>query len=280
MSTENSTTSAKRVTIRIPRQLRFKLSLRARVVLARLARVGPMSAKKLADEHLGGMVRRERGLAEALAELTELGLVKHDDEGWSVVEPTGEVHAGFRWQKDGKGAWYNRYRYTALYLPKKAPWRKSNALELWCVYWTMRRSLQQERMWSCGMLVRCLGITKKTSRQSVRTLTALGLIVFHANKAITFNKITDEYLTYQSQSDYDTADESPLAAALRELGICDPETIIEKGQANGLYGVELLSFAKRLHKRHDAGKWGEDPSKLILAALKNSKNHKARGGRR
>lgn len=239
-----------------------------------------MSAKKLADEHLGGLVRRERGLAEALAELKELNLVQHDDEGWSVVEPTCEVDAGFRWQKDGKGAWYNRYCYTALYLPQKPPWKKANALELWCVYWTMRRCLQHERKWSCGMLVRCLGITKKTARQSVRTLVALGLIVFNANKSITFNKITDDYLTYQGQDDHATEDDTPLAAALRELGIRDPEIIIEKGQAIGLYGLELLNFAKWLHKRHDAGKFGEDPSKLILAALKNSKNHKARGGRR
>lgn len=44
----------KYVTLRIPKNLRCRLSLRGRVVLARLVRVGPVSAKKLADEHLGG----------------------------------------------------------------------------------------------------------------------------------------------------------------------------------------------------------------------------------
>ena len=128
MSTETATPTARKktkyVTLRIPKNLRCRLSLRGRVVLARLVRVGPISAKKLADEHLGGLLRRERGLAEALAELQELGLAKKDRDGWSAVEPAGDLRDKFQWQMNARGAWYNCYRYVTIYLPKKSPWRK------------------------------------------------------------------------------------------------------------------------------------------------------------
>jgi hypothetical protein len=266
----------KYVTLRIPKNLRFRLSLRGRVVLARLARVGPMSARKLAKEHLGGLIRRERGLARALALLKEIGLAQHDSEGWHALEPTGEIRGGFRWLKDGKGAWYNRYQYTIIPLPKQPPWPKHNALELWCVYWAMKEMFKCGKF-SQGMVARYLGITKKTVRNALSTLTRLGHLVRHGNK-LTLMKIPTEYLTYEGQDYSEPDDESPLATDLRDLGIRDPERIIEKGAATGLYGIDLLSFAKRLHKRHDAGKWGDDPSKLILKAITNRMDHRARGG--
>jgi hypothetical protein len=85
-------------------------------------------------------------------------------------------------------------------------------------------------------------------------------------------------MTYEGQDHVEPEDDTTLAALLRQLGIQHPDKIIERGEATGLYGIDLLSFAKRLHKRHDAGKWGEDPSRMILAAMKNRTNHRARGG--
>jgi hypothetical protein len=278
MSTE--TTAGKKtkfVTLRIPKNLRCRLSLRGRVVLARLVRVGPISAKKLADEHLGGLLRRERGLAEALAELQKLGLAKRDSDGWSAVKPVGDLRDKFQWQKNARGAWYDCYRYTRIYLPKKSPWRKSNALELWCVYWVKRLTQHHAGRCSLGTLSRSLGITTKTARRAEKTLIALGHMAVEADGRFKFANVT-ELMTYQGQEHAEPEDDTTLASLLRQLGIRDPDRIIERGEANGLFGIDLLSFAKRLHKRHDAGKWGEDPSRMILAAMTNRKNHRARGG--
>lgn len=307
MSTETSTATAakktKYVTLRIPKLRipkndinrhqkphaqdaqvqdpqehgRWRLSLRGRVVLARLVRVGPISAKKLAEEHLGSLLRRERGLAEALEELQELGLAKRDSDGWSAVEPTGDLRDKFHWQKNARGAWYNCYQYTTIYLPQKSPWRKPNALELWCVYWMKRLTLHRTGKCSLGTVARSLGITRKTARRAEKTLIALGHMAVEADGRFKFAKITD-LMTYQGKDHADPEDDTTLASLLRELGIRDPDKIIEQGEAIGLLGLDLLSFAKRLHKRHDAGKWGEDPCRMILAAMKNRKNHRARGG--
>ncbi len=201
---------------------------------------------------------------------------KHDSDGWHALEPTGEIRAGFRWLKDGKGAWHNRYQYTTIPLPKQPPWPYRNALELWCVYWVTKDMLNSGKF-SQGMVSRSLGITKKTVRNALSTLTRLGHVARQGNK-LTLIKIPTEYLTYEGQDYSEPEDESPLATGLRDLGIRDPERIIENGAATGLYGIDLLSFAKKLHKRHDAGKWGDDPSKLVLKAIRNRMDHRARGG--
>src|SRR5205807_9827408 len=114
------------------------------------------------------------------------------------------------------------------------------------------------------------GIMRKTARRAIQNLAAMGHVVCAGNKIeslkVTDLKITDQYLTYEGRDDSEAEDEPPLAAALRQLGIRDPEAIIEQGEATGLLGSDLIDFCKRLHKKHDAGKWGPDPSRLILAA--------------
>ena len=163
----DSNTKVKTLKTKVP-AMTITISLRARVMYARLLKYGyPVTAKRAA-ELLGGLVQQDTA-GKVLKELQEAGLAKYDKAtGWTVVKPQ-EAREKFKWCGDFPF-------YFTLYPPVENPFPgQKNAVELCAMYFYLLHN-QKRGVWQKkAEIARNLGINVRTVGTCLDTLAEKGL---------------------------------------------------------------------------------------------------------
>lgn len=252
------------------------LSIRQRVIYARLAPLRrPVSAKRLA-EMLGGLIDRQT-ISVHLSKLASLGLVRQSKEGWIALEPSGDMAKEFSRMKETPedGRWQGCFASWRLPLPAEKPFPNArNKTELYCAYWIVRGLEMAEakkpkpgRVMKVKRIAALLGVTKLTARKILMSLRDKGL--FDKHKVFPHNfklQEKDESNVKRSGRKAAADDADLLDVAVNRLTQADQiHAVIDQLTCGGyMLRCDICRVIEKALKEHKKNGYPGDGSPLVL----------------
>ncbi len=253
-----------------------KLSIRQRVIYARLAPLRrPVSAKRLA-EMLGGLIDRQT-ISAHLSKLATLGLVRQSKEGWVALEPSGDMEKEFSRLNETPedGRWQGCFASWRLPLPAEKPFPNArNKTELYCAYWLVRgletaeaKKPRPGRVMKVKRIAALLGVTKLTARKMLMSLRDEGLFDKHKVLSHNFKLQGKEESNVKRSGRKADADEADLldVAVNRLAQATQIHVVIDQLTCGGyMLRCDICRVVEKALKEHKKNAYPGDGSPLVL----------------
>ncbi len=263
-------------------EVKTKMSIRARLAYAKLARLQrPISARKL-SALFGGLRISERTIGAALRELLDAKLVTHTKDGWAAV-PAHEQPAAFAMVSGG-----NHPYYFTLITPAENPFPgQKNAIELLAVYYCCCHLTRQRRAVHNTDVAKRTGISRKAVGEGVKELQRLNLLDADKNALPQTWKNAiytpdDDTMPTKREKKVDRQDESqdthrnPINVLLdgkTQVAAC--LRVIGQLMKAGVTQAVVLKDIREALDRHDKNGAAGDGSALVLSWLEIRRDDKA-----